>query len=437
MSRLVLSPAAIDFGPIAPGCTSADRTITAYNSGPEPVLISRLELAPGVTPELTIDRTLPGIPAPGMGVTIPAGDVLELIVRYRAADLGADSGALQIFEEGAPGPYVIPLRGEGAAEPTRVDSHIQLDRVAADVLFVIDNSCSMDQEQASLTANFSSFLEFAERQAIDYRIAAVTTDMEGLSPASNRPCPAPPLATRPAELPQGACGYFADGSWDRARQDPSWRLVGPLTQPSPTQAFGAIADQGTSGSPAEQGLLAAREALSDPLISGWNRGFLRPSASLAIVFLSDEDDSSPGPVDRYLSFYRSLKGFEHPELFSASAITGEAPNGCATAMAGHRYLELAERTGGAFESICSGDWVARLEELGLAVFGYQTRFPLSNAAVPGSIEVRVNGVVVESRSPSGLVHWTHAAATRSVIFTPIAVPEPGSEIVLRYRSECR
>ena len=49
---------------------------------------------------------------------------------------------------------------------------------------------------------------------------------------------------------------------------------------------------GTSGAPPESGLAAAWLALTEPNISGSNRGFRRPDALLHIVFVSDNDDQS-------------------------------------------------------------------------------------------------------------------------------------------------
>jgi hypothetical protein len=329
---------------------------------------------------------------------------------------------------------VIPLYGEGSEDATNEDTFTQLETPEVDILFVIDNSCSMSEEQASLTANFESFIQFADAQALDYRIAAITTDIEG-GIFGGTPCPGSLVPLRPAGTPQGACGYFADGNV--AASDPAWRLVTPDEQPSPATAFAAIASQGTDGSGTETGLQAAYQALSAPLITGWNTGFLRPDAYLALIFVSDEEDQSLQSVDFYSNFFLSIKGFRNTNLFSASAIVGDAPSGCPTAFdPGLRYIEVANRSGGIFESICTPSWSDSLENLGLSVFGYKSRFFLSNQPVPGTVVVTVDGVVIQPRAPSGQVRWTYDPATNTVNFAPLAIPEPGSEIVIRYQAEC-
>ena len=48
---------------------------------------------------------------------------------------------------------------------------------SADVLFVIDDSQSMSEEQAQLTANFQTFVDVLEGTYADYQIGVVTTDV--------------------------------------------------------------------------------------------------------------------------------------------------------------------------------------------------------------------------------------------------------------------
>jgi len=239
-------------------------------------------------------------------------------------------------------------------------------------------------------------------------------------------------------MDQGRCGYFADGNGSGTARNPDWRLITPDEQPSPDDAFTAIATQGIDGSGLERGLEAAYRALSSPLITGWNAGFLRQDAYLALIFISDEEDQSNNPVDFYVNYFLAIKGFRNTNLFSASAIVGDAPSGCGNFQAdpGLRYIDVADRTGGIFESICTSDWSSSLQNLGLSVFGYKSRFFLGNQPVAGTVEVLVDGVPVDPTAPSGQIRWVYDATTNSVNFAPLAIPEPGSQIVVRYRPEC-
>ncbi|MCA9552004.1 MAG: choice-of-anchor D domain-containing protein [Myxococcales bacterium] len=423
-SALLISPNEIDFGQIGVNCATRERTVSIYNTGSTATSITRIELPAGVSGEFELS-SVPNLPA-----SIPPGQSIEVGVRYRASDVGQDTGFFHIYEGSRTDPYVVPLFGSGDLDPINEDRFQQLETPEVDILFVIDNSCSMSEEQASLTANFQSFIQFADAQALDYRIAVVTTDVDG--------CPNPTSPQRPVTLNQGQCGYFADGNGDNTLRDPSWRLITPDEQPSAETAFSAIATQGINGSGSERGLEAAYQALSSPIITGWNNGFLRPSAYLALIFVSDEEDQSANAVDFYVNYFLAIKGFRNTNLFSASAIVGDAPSGCGgfQAEAGVRYIDMADRTGGIFESICTGDWGSSLQNLGLSVFGYKSRFFLSNQPVAGTVEVTVDGVPVAPTAPSGQIRWSYDTPTNTVNFAPLAIPEPGSEIVVTYRPEC-
>jgi hypothetical protein len=425
-SVLLISPNEIDFGLVEPGCSTRARTVTVYNTGATNTYIDRIELPPGVTSEFIIENIPAGVPGPP-GAPIAPGASIELSVRYAPSAIGADTGYFHLYESGATTPYVVPLFGEGAKVATNEDHFEQLETPEVDILFVIDNSCSMSAEQASLTQNFDSFIAFAEAQALDYRIAVVSTDGDA--------CPNPPPADRPPGMAQGRCGYFADGSAS-GQTDPDWRLITPDEQPSPAAAFRAIATQGINGSGAERGLQAAYNALSSPRITGWNAGFLRPDAYLALIFIADEDDQSLNTVDFFVNYFRAIKGFRNTNLFSASAIVGDVPNGCASGDPGFRYVDTAQQTGGVVESICTTDWAVALENLGLSVFGYKSRFFLSNQPIPASVQVLIDGVPVAATSMTGQVRWTYDDMTNSLNFAPLAIPEPGSEIVITYRAEC-
>lgn len=427
-SALLISPNEIDFGKVAPDCSTRARIVTIYNTGVTTTRIERIELPAGVTTEFKLENMPMGIPAPP-GASLAPGQSIDFEVRYEPTAIGPDTGFFHVYEENETEPYVIPLFGEGALDPINEDVFEQLETPEVDILFVIDNSCSMSAEQASLTNNFQSFLSFADAQALDYQIAVVSTDVDS--------CPSPTPAERPNRMDQGRCGYFADGS-ATGQQDPNWRMITPDERPSPNQAFAAIATQGINGSGAERGLQAAHWALSAPRITGWNAGFLRPDAYLALVFVADEDDQSNNTVDFYVNYFRAIKGFRNTHLFSASAIVGDAVTGCGGQQAepGTRYISTAQQTGGVVESICTASWARSLENLGLSVFGYKSRFFLSNQPEPMSVQVTIDGVPVDATAMNGQVRWTYDPVTNSVNFAPLAIPEPGTEIIITYRAEC-
>jgi hypothetical protein len=440
-SAILVSPNEIDFGRNGISCSSSDRTITVYNTGAQATTIDRIELPPGASAQFELGTLPVGIPAPP-GAVLQPGDSLTFSVKFHATHNGPDAAAVNVFEHGRADPYVVALYGEGSTDPVNEDDFMQVEVPTVDILFVVDNSGSMASKQAELTRNFTSFITFAEQQAIDYHIGVVTTDVD----AQALDCRSSG-AQRVPGLDQGQCGYFADGRWDDNPADPTWRIITPMTQPSPIVAFTAIATQGTNGSGAEKGFEGAYEALSSPKITGWNANFLRPDAYLSLIFISDADDQSPDSEDFYLNFFRSIKGFRNVAQFSVAAIveplgttpdqmTSSCPDGSGE-QPGYRYMDVAARTGGISQSICPGtDWVTTLQNLAVAVFGYKSRFFLTNTPVTGSIQVQVDGMVIDERAANGQVRWSYDPVANSVNFTPLAVPEPGSSIVITYRAEC-
>jgi hypothetical protein len=458
----LISPNEVDFGNIGVNCSSANRTITIYNVGTASTAIAQIELAASTGPAFTLSSLPVGIPSPpGPGVVIAPSQAITFQVGYHASALSHDAGLVQVFEQGRIDPYVIPLVGSGTTAARNTDRFTQIQTPKADILFVIDDSGSMAMRQQNLANNFGSFMQFANSQGLDYHLAVVSTDVIEDSVLPADPCP--DVQQRPAGLLEGQCGFFADGSAADSldpMMDPSWRIITRNTLPSPEAALRAIVDQGSHGAGFERGLDAAYKALSGSKISfGWNAGFLRPDAYLAIVIVSDDDDSrtdsatdhevtdpNAPPVSFYVDFFRSIKGVQNTNQFSLSAIvepswTGSASSGpsCPDGSGewpGFRYMDAANQTGGAIESICTSDWSRTLQNLGLSVFGYKARFFLSNAAVPASIVVQVDGVVVPAMTSTGQLQWSYDASMHSVKFEPTAIPEPGSQIEVTYTAAC-
>ena len=181
------------------------------------------------------------------------------------------------------------------------------DAVATDILFVIDDSGSMDDDQARLSQNLAAFIDALIASPVhnDFRIGVTSTSVEGFDPdaAGGQAYAAGPSSGVP--FPDGALvaitqradgtGVQGDLDYDPAANATTggWGGRRMLDRDSPTlaQDFKANVLLGASGSSREQPFRAARLALSDRL-ADVNAGFLRPGARLAIFFLTDEDDCS-------------------------------------------------------------------------------------------------------------------------------------------------
>ncbi len=260
-----------------------------------------------------------------------------------------------------------------------------------DILFVIDDSISMAQEQSNLVANFPGFIQVLDDyrvdgdRLLDYRVAVTTT---GRTYDKF-------LRTSGQDFPNGSA-TGADGAL--AMDCGMMRPWLERTDPDVPGTFSCIAEVGIGGPTDEMPLACTELALSDRIADGTNAGFLREDALLAIVVLTDEDDCSttgetfttdanvpPAPdgactpgrpveltdVGDTISFLDELKG--NPGRWALAAIAGPGPETCSSsfgdAIPAHRLLDLVDRKQprASFSSLCQGDLTGALADA-LATF---------------------------------------------------------------------
>jgi len=216
-----------------------------------------------------------------------------------------------------------------------------------DLLLVIDNSCSMTEEQASLTAELPRLLEVLatgdldrngqrDIAPLDVRVGVTTADM----------------GTGGYTVPTCARADFGDDGILRTQGRTDLTDCAPTYPPflahgagddlpASTTALGCVANVGTGGCGFEQPLEAALKALSPSAPTAWtaasfsppifhegtaghgdgfNAGLVREDSVLAVVFLSDEEDCSaldPGLFDPSSATYGAtdlnLRCVAHPD----------------------------------------------------------------------------------------------------------------------------
>lgn len=425
-SDIAVIPGRVDFGAVTAGeCASRDERVTVYNNGIVDLCIRDIRFeGEGCGEFFLVDR--PVANEDGC-ILVTRREPADFTFVYEPGDLGEDECELVLISDANNAPeFRVPLRGEGVADRRQTDIFEQTSGRTVDVLFVVDNSGSMGEEQRSLQRNFNDFIRGAQQFQNDYQIGIVTTDM------------------------------MADAESGRLQGNP--RI---MTRNANVEAqFSNTVDVGTNGSADELGLEAARRALSDPLIfdtgaacggdgdcvmpdtcvmgfcGGHNRGFLRDDAALEVIFVSDEDDHSQGTLNFYVDFLKNIKGFRNEALLHASAIVG-ARNGQAAACMGNggdaspgrRYVDVANRTNGRVLSICDDNFGPNLRDLGNQAFGLQAEFFLSRPAVRQSVEVRVDGQLQNDG-------WFYDEESNSVVFEEGSVPQPMQTIQVDYEARC-
>jgi hypothetical protein len=411
-----LQPTTVDFGTTKLSCGARTRPVIGVNTCGSAVKVASAVIDSAASTEFSLV-------GPPLAMTLQPGQQVPFQITYQPVDDGEDVAALRVTADGVS--YTAGLVALGLTKPTRTDTFVQASQAKVDVLFVVDNSGSMMEEQQNLGRNFAAFLQAAQMQAVDYQIGVTTTGIDP-SPGGWSICPG------------GADGGEAGRLFPADNSAP--RIITPAT-PNASAVFANNVNVGWCHWN-EQGLDAAYRALSTPLVNhgddprtamanDGNLGFLRPDAKLAIVFLSDEEDYSTQQVSFYETFFKSLKGND-PSQLSISAIVGPSSlASCPTASSsGNRYIALANATGGVVESICTQDWATSLDNLGSTAFGPRRKFMLAEKpSDPTQITVQINGVTVTTG-------WTFDAATNSVVFDEASPPAAGSVIQITYLLGC-
>lgn len=259
-----------------------------------------------------------------------------------------------------------------------------------DILFIVDDSGSMAEEQANLASNFPRFVEILDAyrtragSQIDYRLGVTTTgkDITTVITFNVPGFPLPPMEimeTGPSGALLQACGMTR--KWISASDS------------DVATTFSCLAEVGTGGSGVEMPLYMTELALTERVADGSNVGFLREDALLAVVILTDEDDCSRPedrielsldvsggatgaadtcdptatlPVDRFLGALDAAKGDRG--RWAASIIAGPGPGTCSSsfgdATEASRLKQFAMDAGEnvIFSSICDGDLSSSLME---------------------------------------------------------------------------
>jgi hypothetical protein len=180
------------------------------------------------------------------------------------------------------------------------------------------------------------------------------------------------------------------------------------------------------GADYEAPMIAAWGALQPNLLAGYNSGFLRDGATLAVIAWDPdgyaEDDGSPQSVQFYLDFFTSLKG-GNTQLVNVSMMYTGLYGPFTT---GPRYTALTRDSGGLLIDTTGPDWTTQITKLWGAVTAGSGGFALSGSPVPATIQVWLDGpppgpgvttpgVQVPEQNPNGVVNWQYSPISNTVV----------------------
>ncbi|MDP2344990.1 MAG: choice-of-anchor D domain-containing protein [Deltaproteobacteria bacterium] len=445
-------PSELDFGLVTLDCGSPERRTTLYNTGPVDLLVGQPTVDPNSNPAIfsVLSTSNPGDSpndtTSGWPLTVAPGNSLSISVRYFARSIGVQNGLLVIptFEQdngtNVDGPPVtVPLRGEGTLEREQTDIFDQASEPTVDVLFVVDDSGSMSDDQAQLAQNFPQFFTASNVDDANYHIAVTTTLTVGSSCVD--------ITGSATCADDSMSGHYTVG------ENGNDRFL-TTASPNPESQFSdnvlvstrRIPDRDTSDG-GEGGLRGAFNFLSAPKINdpAINGGFLRDEAKLHVIIVSDEPDQSRGPTDLYIDFFQNLKGFRNSSLVAVSAIAKRDNESCSAGdgdVGNARYEDVVTATNGTFQSLCDQDWTNGMRALGLDSLGLQTEFFLTRAATAETLEVCVRTgsstaacVPAAQTSPGSSSGYFYDPAANSIVFNG-QPPSRSSRIEAHYETFC-
>ncbi len=294
----------------------------------------------------------------------------------------------------------------------------------ADILWVVDDSCSMEDDQQAVKDAAGAMADILASADVDFRLAVTRTR----STQSND-------RSREGELEGG--GFTRDLDVFKSR------IV--------------VGAKGGWEPGLETGLSALRrlEPRTTALESDSPQK-LREDAATIVIHMSDERDQTveckvcgecsgheneqffceePGGeaiIEDFVAQYRSKNAVNF-------AIVGDFPAGCARnsdgsdVEPGQGYVEVAHQTGGQFGSIC-GDMAQNLEDIARAATGVASAYQLSHVPASATLKVAVGppgqGRVISRSRQHG---FDYDPASNKVIFYGDARPKLGDEVAIGYR----
>ncbi len=260
------------------------------------------------------------------------------------------------------------------------------DKEKIDLIWVIDNSGSMEDEQNDLARNFDLFIDEFIIKDIDFRMAITTTDIYDQGKAVKSI-----YGLRTKDVLNNEADFVED--------------------------FNKRVRVGIRGHGKEQGLQG-----SINFLRRYSYSFLRDDAFLIIIYVSDEEDQSIFSAN---DAFNELKKFKRKtELIKVYSIVNKKNNKISYYESiGQKYCELSNKTGGLCSNI-KDDFSTILSNLGKKIGNLKESFLLEKRP-KSSVQVYVEGnLLVEG--------WDYDSQLNAVLFKDSFLPNDGEEIEIRY-----
>jgi hypothetical protein len=250
-----------------------------------------------------------------------------------------------------------------------------------DILWIIDNSLSMQPIQATVIQNVNSFMQEFTKKNLDWKMGLISTDR------SDRPY----------------LGFDTPFTYQT---------------PNPVQVFTTAANRlGTHGSGTEQEY--------DPAYNNLTAypNFTRPKTHLIMIVVSDETEQSNMTTDQFLDFVWKLKG--NKQLFKTYGALNAVDFGCkpydsnsALTYAGSPFEDIIKKTNGKVYSTCSANFGLKLASLSKDIISTVTSpvILLKARPVSSTLKIHYKGDYLPGGSLEDHGMWIYDPENNSVRF---------------------
>jgi hypothetical protein len=271
----------------------------------------------------------------------------------------------------------------------QTDMYIQSsEKAPVDVLWIVDNSGSMAEEQSSLATNFNYFISDFVKNDVDFNMGITTTDPRTFHAGVMKN---PKLSLSDEAFKNNSHQFFND--------------------------FENYIQVGINGSGNEQGLNALEKFLNK------NTDFLRNDSYLSVIIITDEEDQSSKQVSEYINIASSYKTSEKIKVYLI-VDTNPKPSTIYGIETGHvRYQEFLNGFNGRKDDI-NGNFAVSLSDIGTSIASLANSFSLTQKPVAGTITVKVNGV--------SSTDYLYDQIINSIQFKDGFVPQDGAKVEINY-----
>ena len=312
-----------------------------------------------------------------------------------------DKHAIQHVEDASNGTC---LAGPTDGQEAECEAYSLSQVPKADIIWVIDESGSMSEEQQSVASNAVDFFNRAQAYGLDFRMGVV-------------------------DVNQANNGVFCTGQGQSADQ-----FLGPADlnafQACAIEPWGALEEEGG----AEYGLTQGLRAVQTHLPRADNDSTrIRTDAQLVIIYVSDErpdevedagcadDFDNDPPIDPNClqpviqPTLDLLTGLSDPEGSGmAHAIVSPAPGGCPTATeTGRGYTDIVTTLGGQIGSVCQTDLGPTMQVIIEDIVANSSPIVLRHVPISVSITCAKDGVALDRSRRDG---FDYRASANTIVF---------------------